>query len=1011
MAAFPDGSVGDCLHRRGSRARTSHCAHRPRRGAALRSQRSISARARGRLAPGACCFQSDPLGELPFARACGLVAVPREALGSERNLGLWLCGAAVADAVRSVVLCPTRRGNHPSPAASAESGTLVAARSVPNDFTARARRRRSIYARRLPADVREVGRLAVLAQLGPGGRASQLFALRSACSGIGHGLAIGAWVGRAVIAWFVLVAIGLAGASGVPGLFFARSSSAGERIAVGMLSSAAALALFAIGHVVISGAAAELSLSWAVPGGALSIRIDALAAFFLVPIFTISALGAIYGLEYWAQAQQQQNGRRLRLVYGLIVAGLAITTVAANGMLFLAGWEVMTLAAFVAIGTEDHLPGTRAASYLYLVATRVGTLCLFAMFALIYGSTRSFALVHMDWLTPGPATAIFVLGLLGFGIKAGVMPLHIWLPSAHAAAPSHVSALMSGVLIKIGIYGLVRTLSLLPTPPVWWAVLLLSLGGVSGVLGVAFAIGQHDIKRLLAYHSIENIGIILLGIGVAVLGRALHRPELVVLGLAGGLLHVWNHGLFKGLLFLSAGAVIHACHTREIDQLGGLLPKMPRTSILFLIGAVAICGLPPLNGFVSELLVYLGLFDAARSSQAEVWLAPSLAAAALALIGGLALAGSDGCSRRLLHGHRPRARDDRSLFESSGRRLRPGADFIISASARSLFLLEPCLRDPTGMRPWRRRPTGSAPPEWDIRRPYLGLWLRRAWEANAVLVIFLCGDARWPFSMGAAAQGTPGARPRFLPQTNSIRVAGGRCRARSAASSSDRLRWRLAQPASMASTRELEPLSALRRFRARPGTGLGAGSPSTMKLLQIATQLAVALLLPPLLLGVIVKVKAFFAGRVGAPLLQLYRDVWKLWRKGSVFSTTTTWVFKAGPVVNLASVLVAVLLMPLGTHRALLSFAGDAILFAYLLALGRFFTIVAALDTGSSFEGMGAAREATFSALAEPGLFLGLMALARKSGSVSLSQMLGPKLLDNDTDPDLRANAIRPRKR
>ena len=167
-----------------------------------------------------------------------------------------------------------------------------------------------------------------------------------------------------------------------------------------------------------------------------------------------------------------------------------------------------------------------------------------------------------------------------------------------------------------------------------------------------------------------------------------------------------------------------------------------------------------------------------------------------------------------------------------------------------------------------------------------------------------------------------------------------------------------------------------------------------MKVLEIATQIAIALLLPPLLLGVIVKVKAFFAGRVGAPVLQLYRDVWKLWRKGSVFSTTTTWVFKAGPVVNLASLLVAVLLMPLGAHRALLSFAGDAILFAYLLALGRFFTIVAALDTGSSFEGMGAAREATFSALAEPGLFLGLMALARKSGSVSLSQMLGPKLLD-----------------
>ncbi len=441
-----------------------------------------------------------------------------------------------------------------------------------------------------------------------------------------------------MIAGLVLSAVALAGASGVPGLFFVRSSPAGERIAVGMLAAAAALAAVAIGLVVLTGSSAELFLPWGVPGGALSIRVDGLAAFFLAPIFVVSALCAIYGLEYWPQASQPENGRRLRLVYGLIVAGLALTTIAANGILFLAGWEVMALAAFVAIGTEDQLPGTRAASYLYLVTTRVGTLCLFAMFALIHGATGSFALVPLEGLAPGRATAIFVLALLGFGLKAGVMPLHIWLPSAHAAAPSHVSALMSGVLIKIGIYGLVRTLSLLPAPPAWWALLLLALGAISGVLGVAFAIGQHELKRLLAYHSIENIGIILLGIGLAVLGRAVHRPELVVLGLAGGLLHVWNHALFKSLLFLSAGAVIHACRTRDIDRLGGLLPRMPRTSALFLIGAVAICGLPPLNGFVSELLVYLGLFAAARSSDASLWLPPSLAAAALALLGGLALA-------------------------------------------------------------------------------------------------------------------------------------------------------------------------------------------------------------------------------------------------------------------------------------------------------------------------------------------------------------------------------------
>ncbi len=440
------------------------------------------------------------------------------------------------------------------------------------------------------------------------------------------------------MAGLVLAAIALAGASGVPGFFFAKSSAAGERIAASMLSAAAVLAVIVIGHVALKGSPAELSLPWRIPGAALSVRVDGLAAFFLAPIFVIPALCAIYGLEYWPRASQMENGRRLRLAYGFIVAGLATTTVAANAILFLYGWEVMALAAFVAIGTEDQLPATRAASYLYLVATRVGTLCLFAMFALIYAATGSFALVPMEGIAPGRATAIFVLALLGFGLKAGMMPLHIWLPSAHAAAPSHVSALMSGVLIKIGIYGLVRTLSLLPILPVWWGLLVMALGTISGVLGVAFAIGQHDIKRLLAYHSIENIGIILLGIGLAVVGRAVHRPELIVLGLAGALLHVWNHAVFKSLLFLSAGAVIHACGTRDIDRMGGLLPKMPRTSFLFLVGAVAICGLPPLNGFVSELLVYLGLFSAARSSEANVWLAPSLAAAALAFVGGLALA-------------------------------------------------------------------------------------------------------------------------------------------------------------------------------------------------------------------------------------------------------------------------------------------------------------------------------------------------------------------------------------
>jgi hydrogenase-4 component B len=233
--------------------------------------------------------------------------------------------------------------------------------------------------------------------------------------------------------------------------------------------------------------------------------------------------------------------------------------------------------------------------------------------------------------------ALFFLVLIGFGLKAGMMPLHFWLPGAHANAPSHVSAMLSGVVLKMGIYGLLRMLSLLPEPPAAWGGVILAFGAVSGLLGVVFAIGQHDLKRLLAYHSVENIGIILMGLGLAMLGRSTGRPEWVVLGLAGCLLHVWNHGLFKSLLFLCAGSVVHSAHTREIDRLGGLAKTMPWTAAMFLIGAVAICGLPPLNGFVSELIIYLGLFGTVITSGAG-GSAAVLAAPVLAMIGALAVA-------------------------------------------------------------------------------------------------------------------------------------------------------------------------------------------------------------------------------------------------------------------------------------------------------------------------------------------------------------------------------------
>lgn len=435
----------------------------------------------------------------------------------------------------------------------------------------------------------------------------------------------------------LLAAVALAVLSGVPGLFVPAGKSAGERVFVLAMALAGGLGIASALAVVVEGEGA-LALPWSVPGGRLALEVDALSAMFLLQVAVIAPLGACYGLAYWSERAHPESGRRLRVFYGLTSGAMLLLVAARNAILFLASWEVMALSAFMLVGTEDEKPVARAASHVYLLATRFGTLLLFAMFTLAFASTGTLDFDGLSRALASPLRdAIFVLGLLGFGLKAGLMPLHLWLPGAHANAPSHVSALLSGVLIKMGIYGIVRLVAACAAPPAWWGAWVLALGALSGVLGVSFAIGQHDLKRLLAYHSVENIGIIAMGLGVALLGQSAGHGELVVLGLGGALLHVWNHGAFKALLFLSAGAVVHATGTREIDRLGGLARKLPWTSRAFLLGAVAICGLPPLNGLVSELLVYLALFRTSGEG-GSLWLAGALGGPALALIGALAVA-------------------------------------------------------------------------------------------------------------------------------------------------------------------------------------------------------------------------------------------------------------------------------------------------------------------------------------------------------------------------------------
>ena len=439
----------------------------------------------------------------------------------------------------------------------------------------------------------------------------------------------------------ILAGIAALGLSGAPGYLFGPASKAGQRAVtvVALLGSALGLSGIAL-SLALSGFAA-LSVAWALPLGSFSVELDALSLPFLALVFAIPALGSVYALGYYKNAEHVEGGRFLGLAYGLLAGSMALVTIARDALLFLVAWEIMAISAYFAATAERDSREARRAGWIYLIATHIGTLCLIAMFALWRRATGSFDLVAAGAVDAKAALAIFALAIVGFGFKAGLMPLHFWLPGAHANAPSHVSAVMSGVMLKMGVYGIARMSGLLPPGEAWQGGILIAVGAVTGIAGIAYAIGQSDMKRLLAYSSVENVGIIAMGLGLATLGRSLGRGDLVALGLGGALLHSVNHGLFKPLLFLGAGSLIHATGTRDLDGLGGIAKKAPFLAALVLVGSIAISALPPLNGFAGELLLYLGFFRSLGPGGAAATTAAPLAAAAaaaLAMIGALALA-------------------------------------------------------------------------------------------------------------------------------------------------------------------------------------------------------------------------------------------------------------------------------------------------------------------------------------------------------------------------------------
>ncbi|MFT3780786.1 MAG: proton-conducting transporter membrane subunit [Nibricoccus sp.] len=386
--------------------------------------------------------------------------------------------------------------------------------------------------------------------------------------------------------------------------------------------------------VLLSGAVWEWRSVWAVGGETIHLRVDSISALFLLLLSIVGGAGAIYSSEYWSDRQYPTSAPRGRLWWSGLVTSMGAVLVTANGLHFLIAWELFTVCAFFLVTLDNGKREVRKAGWLYLVASHVGTMCLFAFFSTL-------AVKHGNWdLGPMRDEAnlapLFWLVLVGFGVKSGVFPLHVWLPSAHANAPSHVSGILSGVAIKLGVYGIVRFSGWLPLPAAAGPVVI-GLGVISALLGIAFALSQNDIKRLLAYCSVENIGVIFIGFGLGLLGAAHNDAWWGRLALTGALLHVLNHGLFKTLLFFGAGSVLHAAGTREMSRLGGLWKRMPWTAGLVAFGAIAISGLPPLNGFVSEWLIYLGLFDAVNTRGSAAWMAMP-AVIGLAVTGALALA-------------------------------------------------------------------------------------------------------------------------------------------------------------------------------------------------------------------------------------------------------------------------------------------------------------------------------------------------------------------------------------
>ncbi|MDD4308137.1 MAG: proton-conducting transporter membrane subunit [Thermoplasmata archaeon] len=422
-------------------------------------------------------------------------------------------------------------------------------------------------------------------------------------------------------------------------LFLTKKSKIVRGVSLSVALLANAILILISSSIVYSGTALEFNFNQIFPMMGMDFLIDRLAAFFILAVSIIAAAVTVYSFHYLDHYPQTRRKNIHIFLMNLFVLSMVYVVASRNMISFLIFWELMSVSSFFLVCFEFEKAETRKAGLFYFIMTQLSTVFLICAFVILYNETGSFELARASEMSSGLLSMAFISLFIGFGIKAGIIPFHKWLPYAHPAAPSNISALMSGLMIKVALYGLIRfLLYIFPATYLWWGILILIAGTVSAFLGVIYALKEHDLKRLLAYHSIENVGIILMGIGMCVIFTSYGLTALAMISLVAALFHTLNHGLFKSLLFLTAGSVISETRTRNIEEMGGLVKRMPKTAVLFFIGAVSISALPPFNGFVSEFLLFHSLFQSSLIPDPIVQLIMLVCLTVLALTSALAAA-------------------------------------------------------------------------------------------------------------------------------------------------------------------------------------------------------------------------------------------------------------------------------------------------------------------------------------------------------------------------------------